>query len=143
MLFRSFWKSVIVAILVISLAGCAEVGVLGTKTKYFTGHDSFIMQSPQTNILDVVAAAGKDLGYEVSALDKEHGIISLNSSAGMAAVVMIGKIYSATLNVTVEDGGKKLALSINLSANFNEGGQEAAQKRIDEFKRKLSEELAG
>lgn len=142
MLSRSFWKFAVVAILAIGLVGCGEIGIFGSKTKSFTGHDSLILTSPRADILDMVASTGKDLGYEVSALDKEHGTISLDSNSGMLAGAMIGKINRTTLSANVEDGGKKLALSISIYANFNEGGQEAAQKRMDEFKKKLSEKLA-
>jgi hypothetical protein len=54
---------------------------------------------------------------------------------------MIGKMRKATLTISSRDGGKKLSMSILLIGNFGEGGQEAAVRRLEEFKAKLLEKI--
>ena len=81
------------------LVGCAEIGLIGSKTQTFTGRDSITLQALRPDILDVVAEVGKSLGYDVSGLDREAGTISLSSRSSMFTGVMIGKINHSTLRI--------------------------------------------
>ena len=56
------------------LAGCAGVGGLLTKDQTFSGTDSMVLDSPRDDILDVIAAVGKSMQYDVSGLDKNFDV---------------------------------------------------------------------
>ena len=128
--------------LIMAIPGCGMVGMMaGGGTDNFMGEDSFTVQPPREDILDVVAQVGKSLGYKVSGLNKEMGTISLTSRTSMATGMLIGKQSNATLTVASKENGKKLGISIFLMGNFGTGGQEHAEKLMSEFKAKLSETL--
>lgn len=121
--------------------GCAEIGLMGSKTQTFNGKDSITLQTPRSDILDIVAEVGKSLGYNVSGLDRESGTISLSSSASLFTGVMIGKINRSTLHISSLEGGKKLGILVMLVGNFGTGGQEAATRLVEDFKAELLKKI--
>lgn len=123
------------------LVGCAEIGLMGSKTQNFTGSDSITLQAPRPDILDVVAEVGKSLGYNVSGLDREAGTIYLSSSSSLFTGVMIGKINNSTLYISSLEGGKKLGIRVMLGGNFGTGGQEAATRLVEDFKAGLLKKI--
>ncbi|MCP1118682.1 hypothetical protein [Robbsia andropogonis] len=88
-----------------------------------------------------MSAVGKELGYDVSGFDKDAGSITLSSNAGLFVGAMIGKIQRATIMVRSLNGGRKLDLTVSVYGNFDQGGQEAATKRLNAFKEKLLEKV--
>ena len=126
---------------VVLLAGCAEVGFLGSKNQTFRTTDSMLLDTPRADILDLVADVGKSMKFDVSAIDKNTGSITLSSSAAFATTVLIGKMNNSNLKVTIQDGGKKLDIWLFIMGNFGTGGQEAAEKLVNDFKTRLRERL--
>lgn len=123
------------------LVGCAEVGMFGSKTQSFRGSDSMVLDQTRADILDVIASVGKAMKFDVSALDKNAGRITLSAGASFGTTMLIGKMQQSSLTVTVADGGKNLAIEVFMMGNFGTGGQEAADKLIADFKAKLAERL--
>lgn len=137
----SLFPVAIVIYLSLILVGCGAVGMMASKTESFTGDDSITLQAPREDILNVVAEVGKSLGYSVSSLDKKKGVIVLHYNLGSLASTTVGKIEKATLGIRSEEDGKKLFIGVKVIGNFGEGGQEAAMKRIEDFKAKLLEKI--
>jgi len=134
-------RSVIGLCLSLTLVGCGSIGMMASKTETFKGKDSITLKAPRPDILNIVAEVGKSLGYSVSGLDREAGTISLSYDAGLFTGVMIGKINKTTLMIRSEKGGNELSILFWLMGNFGSGGQEAADKLIEDFKVKLFEKI--
>jgi hypothetical protein len=123
------------------LAGCVEIGVLGSPLKTFTGREILDLPVRRTDIIDVVADVDKPLGYSVSHLDRGAGRIGLSAEAAPASFLLIGKISYATLTVQTEAEGKRLAIDVTTMGNFGTGDQDAATRLVSQFKAKLLERL--
>lgn len=123
------------------LVGCGTIGMMASETQTFNGKDSITLQTPKSDIIDVIADVGKSLGYNVSGLNRETGTISLSSSVSLFTGVMIGKINQSTLTIASEEGGKKLGIHVHLMGNFGTGGQEAATRLVEDFRAKLLEKI--
>lgn len=120
------------------LSGC-PVGLL-SKQESFIGADSFAIASPRSDILDVIAAVGKEMGMSVSRLDKKQGAISLQSASSSVGI-LVGSMNSARLTIVVKDAGKTLDISTQTFGNFGSGGQDSSTKLIEEFKTQLAKKL--
>jgi hypothetical protein len=83
------------------LAGCAEIGYYGSKIQSFSGKDSMILDQPRADILDVIADVGKSMKFDVSALDKNAGRISLSTGTSTGTTMLIGKAQQSSLTVTI------------------------------------------
>lgn len=114
---------------------------MGTKYQSFSTTDSMLLDTPRADILDVVADVGKSMEFDVSAIDKNRGSITLSSSAAYAATFLIGKMNNSNLTVTTQDRGKKLDIQVFTTGNFGTGGREASEKLVNDFKSRLRERL--
>lgn len=123
------------------VTGCAQVGYF-SKMKTFQGTDSMVLDAPRADILDVIKAVGKSMNYDVSTLDPNAGHITLSYGSGVVEILGIGKMNHSNLQITTQDGGKKLNIAVYVSGNFGTGGQDAATKLMTDFKIKLAERLA-
>jgi len=121
------------------LSGCM-VGLL-SKQESFSGTDSFAIASPRSDILDVIAAVGKEMGMSVTRIDKKQGAISFQRGSTGTAGMLVGSMNNATLGVVVKDAGKTLDISTTTWGNFGSGGQDASTKFTDEFKTQLAKKL--
>lgn len=122
------------------LSGCGGLGML-SKNERFTGTDTLAIASPRSDILDVIAAVGKEMGMSVTSLDKKKGAIGLERGISGAGLLLIGSMSSAQLGVEVKDAGKTLDISTMTMGNFGAGGQDATTKLIEEFKARLAKNL--
>mgnify|MGYP001610262669 CR=1 FL=1 len=125
----------------LTLVGCGTVGMMASDAQTFTGKDSITLQTPRSDILDVVAEVGKSLGLTVTGLDKEAGTIHLSSGASFFTTMMIGKMNSSTLIISSQEGGRKLAVQVHVTGNFGTGGQEGAASLVGDFKAKLLQKI--
>lgn len=125
----------------ISCLGCSSVGYLASETQQFNGKDSMLLKTPRSDILDIIAEAGKSMGYYVSALDKAQNTISLSSSISMPTMFLIGKHSQVMLTISVKDEGKKLDIDAFVHGNFGTGGQEEATRLVNDFKAKLIDRI--
>ena len=123
------------------LAGCAEIGMFGSKDQSFSGTDSMVLDQPRADIFDVIAAVGKSMKFDVSGIDKNAGQITLSYGTSMGATILIGKMQNSSLTITTADDGKKLEIRVLVMGNFGTGGQEAADKLVADFKARLAERL--
>ncbi len=123
------------------LVGCAEIGIFGSKNQSFSGTDSIVLDQPKVDILDVIADVGKSMKFDVSAIDKNAGQITLSAGASFGTTMLIGKMQQSSLTVTIADGGKKLGITVFVMGNFGTGDQEAADKLVADFKARLAERL--
>lgn len=133
----AMFPMVIVLFVSLIVVGCGEIGMLVSETQSFTGKDSITLQTSRPDILDVSAEVGKSLGYNVSGLDREDGVLTLASSTSLLTGVLIGQINQSTLTISSQEGGKKLGIGVLVAGNFGTGGQEAAMKLVNDFKTKL------
>jgi hypothetical protein len=122
-------------------AGCAEIGVFGSKTETFTGSYSMEIPAPRADMLDLIASVGKSMGYSVSALDKKNRMISLSSGSSVLTGVLIGKVNRSMLTAKVSPDGRSLDIGVSDSGNFGTGGQAAADEQAAEFKARLAKRL--
>lgn len=133
---RQHRRGYVPALLYLCLAGCAP-GMLISQSQSYSGKESIPLAAPRADILDTVAAVGKDMGYEVANLDREHDVITISAGSSGFGMYLTGKYSSATISVQVKDDGRKLETTVSVMGNFGSGGQEAADKLIDDFKNRL------
>lgn len=78
----------------------------------------------------------------MSGLDKRENSIALNYNTRLITGALIGKMNNSTLTIKVDKDGKTLDINVYLFGNLGSGGQEAANKILEEFKSRLSNRLA-
>lgn len=137
---RKIWTMAVIAILMFS-AGCGSVGGILTEVESFATDDQIDLKTTRTNILDIVAEVGRSMDFKVSGISRSAGSISLTSGPSTFAVMMIGKISSADIQVAVTDNGGKIRIGVQTVGNFGSGGQKAAEELLKDFKAKLLEKL--
>lgn len=123
------------------LCGCLLAPGHFSSTKTFQGADTIVLPAPRTDIFDVLSKTAKSLGYRVSGLNRQFRNVSFASQSSMGSGLLLGKYSSATINITVGEDNKTLNINITLSGNLGSGGQEAADKRIAEFKNALNKTI--
>ena len=137
-------KSFLLLLTCVLLVGCMEAGML-SQTQTFNGSDSLTLEAPKEKILDIITEVGKSMGFRVSQLNKGNDImptiITLSSESSMMGTLLIGSMSGSSLTVTIQEGGKKLDISVSAYGNFGSGGQEAATKIMDDFKLRLAQRL--
>lgn len=126
----------------ILLSGCGSQIALLNPAQSFSGTDSMALNTPRTDILEVIASVGKSMNYAVSALDKNAGYIALSADYSRAGMMFTGKVNKSDLMISIKEGGKKLDIQVSVLGNFGAGGQDAATDLINNFKSKLKEQLA-
>lgn len=126
-------------VVIVSLVGCSSVGLL-SKSEQFNGTDSFEIESPKNDILEIIAAVGEDMGMSVAALNKNSKSVTLNSSSSTAAM-LVGSINRSSLGVMVMNDGKTLNIGYSTYGNWGSGGRTASTKLVEEFKSKLAIKL--
>jgi len=126
----------------ILLGGCGSQIALLNPAQSFSGTDSMALNTPRTDILEVIASVGKSMNYAVSALDKNAGYIALSADYSRAGMMFTGKVNKSDLMISIKEGGKKLDIQVSVFGNFGAGGQDAATDLINNFKSKLKEQLA-
>ena len=96
-------------------------------------------------MLDIITDVGKSMGFRVSQLNKGNEImptiITLSSQSSMMGTMFVGSVSGSSLTITIQEGGKKLDISVSTYGNFGSGGQEAATKIMDDFKSRLLQRL--
>jgi len=135
-------KKVLLAGVLISAlisSGCM-VGML-SKMESFSGNDLFSIEASRSDILDVIAVVGKEMGMSVTSLDKKQGMIELTSTAQGGAGMFVGSMNDANLSVLVKDAGKTLDVSTRIMANLGRGGQDGYTKLIENFRIRLEKKL--
>ncbi len=125
----------------LTLTGCSIIGLVVSENQTFHGKDSFTLQTPRTDTIDVMSNVGKSLGYNISGLDRERYTLSLSDQNSSFVYLLIGKTSRSTLSISSFDGGKKFDINVIVIGNFGNGSQEAAEKRVNDFKARLSERL--
>ena len=135
-----FGLGVLVTVLVL-LGGCAEVGLL-SKQQTFNGVDSILLDSPREDILDVIAAVGENMKYDVSSLDKDAREITLSSNSSGIELIGIGKESNSQLAISITNEWEKINIRIFVNGNFGTGNQNTANEILNTFKERLSEQLA-
>lgn len=127
--------------LAVGLSGCSEA-MLFSKYETFNGTDAMEIASPRSDILNVIAEVGKSLGYAVSSLDKNNRTIALSSQSSMLTTMAIGKVSGATITAQVQKAGRRLDLDVQVTGNFGSGGQDKADKLLENFKQALNAKLS-
>jgi CHAT domain-containing protein/Tfp pilus assembly protein PilF len=152
-IFQWFLLTIIVIYCALVLSGCSEAilvytvlspaidEIAGGKTQTFSGWESLELKSPVTDILDVTAEVGKTMGYDVSDAGKLENTLDLTSKSSNLTDMLIGKHSWSTLQVSSWEMGRRLEIYVSVRGNFGAGGQEAANRLINEFKTKLSERI--
>jgi len=100
-----------------------------------------VLDQPRADILDMIADVGKSMKFDVSAIDKNSGYITLSYGASFGTTMLIGKMQNSRLEFRITDGGKRLEIGVLVMGNFGTGGQEAADKLVADFKTRLAERL--
>ena len=121
------------------LSSCAVGGFSEMQT--FQGVDHVNIQEPREDILDIVAETGQSMGYNVSALNREIGTISLRTTGSAASRALFAKVTDATLRISKVDNGRRLNIDYMFMGNLGSGGQEAAMEAVDNFKEELLKRL--
>ena len=138
------WAISLLLTAVLWIAGCMEAGMI-SQTQTFNGRDSLTLETPKENILDIITEVGKSMGFRVSQLSKGDNVmppmITLSSQSSMMGTMLIGSMSGSDLTVMIQEGGKKIDISISAYGNFGSGGQEAATKIMDDFKSRLLQRL--
>jgi hypothetical protein len=130
----------LIAILLIAvMAGCAPVGML-SKSERFNGHEAYEISAPRADILDIYASVGKDMGMNVSSIDKVNNMVTLSTSRSTAAL-LVGSMSNASISAGIKNGGKILDIRYSTMGNFGNGGKDASIKLLAEFRAKLESRL--
>jgi len=119
---------------VLLLGGCAAAGFF-TPIETFDTSERLELAVARLDVLDLVAAVGKDLGYSVTSLDRAAGMIGLTSETSRALTFLVGKAGSVNLNITTS--GKTVAINLWAIGNFGAASQDAATQILNEFKGRL------
>jgi hypothetical protein len=132
----------VAVLLAAATAGC-ELAMIGgaSSARSFSTTDSMPIAGPRADVLDVVRSTGESLGYTVTAIDREHGSLTLTSQSAFAGQ-FVGYMHYATLMVWDADGGKTLKFNLSLAGTYGAGGEAEAEERLRQFKSKLGEALA-
>lgn len=130
----------IVAMAITSLVGCSTVGMF-SKTEQFSGTETFEIASPRNDMLEVIAAAGEDMGMEVAKIDQNFKTVILSTSSSTTALFLSGSQNRASIAVSVKNEGKSLDIAYSTSGNYGNGGRSASTKLMEEFKVKLANKL--
>lgn len=123
-----------------SMAGCTAVGVLASKSEVHDGHESYEISVPRGDMLDILAAAGKDVGMNVVSINNDNNTVILHASSSTAAL-LVGATSNASISASIKNGGKLIDFKYSTMGNFGNGSKEASDKMLAAFKEKLEVKL--
>jgi hypothetical protein len=123
------------------LGGCGAEVMMVSDTTSFTDTDQLVLRKPAQNFIDVASAVGTSLGYHVSGIDRQQNSIGLSKTAGLGMGVLIGEINEVNVTLTLAPDNRTIKISVVLMANFNKGGQDAANKIVSDLKAGLAKEF--
>jgi hypothetical protein len=122
------------------LAACG-MGML-TPMHQFTTNDSFTLQRPARNFVDVVMEVGRANGYRISGIDRGNNSVVLTDNAPMLASAVVGRIAQRSITVALV-GSREVRLEIMMTGNMSTATQRQAEGRLAELKAALSARLNG
>lgn len=137
--FMNFKKIAFMMLCGIFFSGCG-FGHMVSKTERFSSHESIMLNSDRSDILDIIAEVGESIGYKLSEIDKQNKQVSLISQSSTGNL-LIGSAHYNKITFTVKSEDKLIDMNILLQGNFSSASKEEADKLYEEFKTKISERL--
>lgn len=141
-LFSIVSRVALLCLLSLTLMSCEVAMLAGGNLRHFDGAYSIQLANSHPDLLDAIAAVGKEMGLEPSMINAAQGQISISNGGGsIAATAVVGTMSTKTISCFLTDGGRTLNLQIIVDGNFSYGTKEAADKLFAEFRNKLLEKV--